>query len=158
MQAGCGTRRVKRTPCPFRRPLSRAPPTLPARATSLRRRPLTHEFQLPLYAPAPARGGGGEPGGGGGGVVSVLKGRRMVVPYQIWMLQGLCGGTLGPAREAHGDAAIADFMRVCGDAPAAGPAGSPSIMDLPGLLQDCRVEKRGGRIYRAARNETRARL
>lgn len=99
--------------------------------------PLTHEFELPDYTGA-ARGA---PGG-------ALRGRRMVVPYHLYMLQGLCDNYLAPARAACGDGALASFLRECGD-PQGGDGRTPSLMELPELLSRCRVVKRGGKIYRA---------
>ena len=66
------------------------------------RGPLTHEFAIPNYA-------------AGGHTAPFIIGRRMVVPYQLYMLQQLCDDYL-PARETLGHAELVAFLCECGDA------------------------------------------
>jgi hypothetical protein len=116
---------------------------------------LTHEFTLPVYH-RDAAGPGNTPRMTMAAGQSV-KGRRMVVPYHLYMLQGLCDDYLTPARTLHGDALVQSFLKECGDMcgennqqSSSGDSGSsllPSLMALPELLSGCRVEKRGGKIY-----------
>ncbi len=77
---------------------------------------LTHEFQI-------------------GGVTS----RRMVMPYQVWML-GRLARVLGEctADPAGRDAALKLLEPF--------PRG-PELLELDGLLRGCRVTKRGGRLF-----------
>lgn len=82
--------------------------------------PLTHAFELPFDAQ-------GRPGG-------VSKGRRLVVPYQVWMLQRLAA-----AMGECNDAVMRDFLGRLN--------GGKDLLQLPSLLSGCRVRKDGGLLY-----------
>ena len=71
-----------------------------------------------------------------------VSGRRMVVPYQIWMLQRLEGVLRQARATSEGDQAIARFL-------AQWPNG-PQLLDLSEMLKTCRVKKKGARLYSAA--------
>jgi len=90
----------------------------PESADQQRKGPLTHTFSLPFDAH-------GCPGG-------LSRGRRMVVPYHIWMLQRL-EATLetAPASEE---------LLSC-------LSGGLELLKLPDLLHGCRVQKVRGRIF-----------
>ncbi len=81
--------------------------------------PLTHAFTL-------------------GGV----QARRMVVPYQIWMLQRLADVLRDCRAQAQGRAAIDAWL-------GAFPRG-PELLDLDTLLTGCRIRKQGGRLFAEA--------
>ena len=81
--------------------------------------PLVHNFTLPFDAR-------GRPGG-------ASHGRRMVVPYQVWMLQ-----RLEPTIQQHSAEVGTVLRRV---------EGGMQLLELPTLLSGCRVRKQGGRIY-----------
>lgn len=78
--------------------------------------PLTHAFEI-----------GGVPG------------RRMVVPYQVWMLQRLAGVVDECTREETGRAVVSDLLGRF-------PRGS-ELLDLEGLLAGLRIRKQGGRLF-----------
>lgn len=82
--------------------------------------PLVHDFTLPFDA-------AGKPGG------AASRGRRMVVPHQVWMLQRLEGAL------PLGDPRLAGLLRPL--------RGGEQLLGLPALLRDCRLLKRGGRLY-----------
>jgi glutathione S-transferase len=75
--------------------------------------PLTHEYEL------------GE-----------VSGRRMVVPYQMWMLGRLERVVSKAAASAEGKAAVEDV--------------APKLLDLPDLLSGCRIVKRDSKLYSEA--------
>jgi glutathione S-transferase len=77
---------------------------------------LTHEFEI-------------------GGV----RGRRMVIPYQMWMLQRLGGILARCTANAAGRSSVEEFL-------AGFPRGS-ELLDLEGLLQGCRTRKRGALLF-----------
>ena len=78
--------------------------------------PLTHEFRI-------------------GGV----SGRRMVIPYQIWMLgrieRVLAACTADAAGRAAVEALLAEFE------------GGRELLELDRLLAGCRIRKEGGRLF-----------
>ena len=78
--------------------------------------PLTHDFEI--------RGTGG---------------RRMVVPYQIWMLQrverAVAACTAGPGGREALETLLERFPR------------GAEILDLAGLMGGCRLRKQGARIF-----------
>ena len=78
--------------------------------------PLTHDFEI-------------------GGI----KGRRMVIPYQIWMLQRVEQALDRAVATATGRESIETFL-------AQFPRGS-EILKLADLLKDCRVRKQGALLY-----------
>jgi glutathione S-transferase len=78
--------------------------------------PLTHDFEI-------------------GGVRS----RRMVVPYQIWML-GRLERVLGTCMASPSGATAVETLL------AGLPHGS-ELLDLAGMLDGCRVRKEGGRLF-----------
>ena len=77
---------------------------------------LTHEFRL-------------------GGV----SGRRMVVPYQIWMLQRLEEAIARCAASVSGRKALEDLLGRF--------EGGQELLDVGVLLAGCRVRKQGGLLY-----------
>jgi len=80
--------------------------------------PLTHEFQL--------RG---------------VRGRRMVLPYQIWMLQRL-GAALAEAKASHsGAAALAELLGHFDN--------GTQLLELEPMLAGCRVRKERGLLFSA---------
>ena len=85
----------------------------------MRSGPLVHNFTLPFDK-------SGRPGG-------TSHGRRMVLPYQVWMLQ-----RLEPTIQQHSTEVGKLLRRVAGGMP---------LLDLSTLLDGCRVRKQGGRIY-----------
>merc|ERR1712039_114520 len=84
--------------------------------------PLIHDFTLPFDKEGKL---GGE-----------VTGRRMVIPYQIWMLQRL-EGTLQCLDAASARAFLEQFD------------GASDLTSLPALLARCRVNKVGGTIFPA---------
>jgi glutathione S-transferase len=70
-----------------------------------------------------------------GGVVS----RRMLVPYQIWMLQRMADA-LAPARTDPASRASLESFLAQFD-------GGLDLLELDALLAGCRVRKRGARLY-----------
>ncbi len=68
-------------------------------------------------------------------------GRRMVIPYQIWMLQRLEGVIGAATRTAEGRDAIEAFVDSF-------PHGA-ELLELGALLKGCRVRKEGARLYSA---------
>ena len=79
---------------------------------------LTHEFEI-------------------GGV----RARRMVVPYQVWMLQRLADALRECADTADGRAAVESLCKPF--------ERGPDLLELDSLLAGCRVRKEGGRLYSA---------
>ena len=82
--------------------------------------PLIHAFSLP-FASDGSRG-------------AVSTGRRMVIPYQIWMLQ-----RLEPTLERGGAGIAALLARF---------DGGEKLLRLGEDLAGCRLRKVGGRLYR----------
>ena len=68
-----------------------------------------------------------------------VRGRRMVVPYQIWMLQRLERALDACTASESGRAAIEGFL--------ADFARGPELLELDSLLAGCRVRKDGGRLF-----------
>jgi len=66
-----------------------------------------------------------------------VRGRRMVVPYQVWMLQRLAAVLDGLRSDER--AAVGRFL--------AGFAGGGELLDLDRRLAGCRVRKQGARLY-----------
>lgn len=98
--------------------------------------PLTHCFSLPFDEV-------GRPGGRS-------TGRRLVIPYQIWMLQRIEEMSL-----RNGDA-VPRLMPLLSRL-----RDGVDLLHLPDLLDGCRVRKEGGRIYpnvSARRDPPRSRL
>lgn len=77
---------------------------------------LTHEFEI-------------------GGV----RGRRMVVPYQVWMLQRLADELRACTASGAGRAAVEALLKPLPD--------GLSLLRLDELLEGCRVRKEGGRLF-----------
>ena len=72
-----------------------------------------------------------------------VSGRRMVVPYQIWMLQRL-EGVLNQARStSQGEQAISHFLSHW--------TNGSQLLDLSEMLKACRVKKEGARLYSMVR-------
>ena len=69
------------------------------------------------------------------------RSRRMVVPYQIWMLQRLADVLRDCRAQARGREAIDAWL-------ATFPRGL-ELLELDALLAGCRIEKRGGRLFAA---------
>lgn len=90
---------------------------------------LTHAFSLPLYKAGPA---------------ATVQGRRMVIPYQLWLLQRLQAAVEGAVAVGSGEPVEA-MLRLAGGAEAAAQA-----MRLRETLDGCRVVKVGGNIYAAS--------
>ena len=70
-----------------------------------------------------------------------IKSRRMVVPYQIWML-GRIERVLAPIlAQTQGKETLAAFLETWD--------GGEDLLDLEGLLAGCRVEKRNSLLFSA---------
>lgn len=72
-----------------------------------------------------------------------VSGRRMVVPYQVWMLQRLAD----VVRECRGDVRGREAVDALLDA----LPGGARLLGLDELLASCRVRKAGGRIFACER-------
>jgi glutathione S-transferase len=70
------------------------------------------------------------------------RGRRMVLPYHVWMLQRLAAALRGCRRTPAGDAAIEAMLGRLD--------GGRALLDLDAKLAGCRVRKQGGRIFSAS--------
>ncbi len=70
-----------------------------------------------------------------------VEGRRMVVPYQTWMLQRLLGVLERCTASEAGRSAVQDLL--------AGFERGPELLGLGELLGDLRVRKAGARLYSA---------
>jgi len=68
-----------------------------------------------------------------------VSGRRMVIPYQIWMLQRVERVLAACTTDAPGRAAIEELL--------AGFEGGPELLELARLLAGCRIRKEGGRLF-----------
>jgi glutathione S-transferase len=68
-----------------------------------------------------------------------VKGRRMVVPYQIWMLQRVETALAACVASAPGRASVESLL--------SGFAGGPELLQLGRLLAGCRVRKQGARLF-----------
>ena len=68
-----------------------------------------------------------------------VQSRRMVVPYQIWMLQRVERALADCVATKSGRAAIEGLLSEHRD--------GRELLDLETLLHGCRVEKRGARLY-----------
>ncbi|MFQ5700153.1 MAG: glutathione S-transferase family protein, partial [Myxococcota bacterium] len=79
---------------------------------------LTHEFEI-------------------GGV----RERRMVLPYQVWMLQRLADALRACRATAAGRDGLEELLGALD--------GGKALLDLDALLAGCRVRKEGGRIFSA---------
>ena len=100
---------------------------------------LTHEFQIPIYDTMGTSGGetkyGSTP-------VKHLTGRRMVVPYQIWMLGRIADDVVRIKQDPHAKVSVASFLKQCGD-----PQGEGSFMNVGALVSPCRLDKIGGKLF-----------
>jgi glutathione S-transferase len=70
------------------------------------------------------------------------SGRRMVIPYQIWMLQRVEQVLAACSADAAGRAAVEGLL--------AGFEGGSELLELGGLLAGCRIRKAGGRLFSVA--------
>ncbi len=70
------------------------------------------------------------------------RGRRMVVPYQIWMLQRLESVLSRVVQHEAGRSSLEAWLGRF--------EGGSELLDLRSLLEGCRVEKRGARLFAAA--------
>jgi glutathione S-transferase len=70
------------------------------------------------------------------------SGRRMVIPYQIWMLQRVERVLAACTASDSARAAVEDML--------AGFDGGPELLELGQMLAGCRVRKDGGRLFSAA--------
>jgi glutathione S-transferase len=70
-----------------------------------------------------------------------VRGRRMVIPYQIWMLQRL--------EEVLGRCSASEGARQALSAFFEGFEGGAELLELEGVLAGCRVRKEGARLYSA---------
>jgi hypothetical protein len=68
-----------------------------------------------------------------------IEGRRMVVPYQIWMLQRLERVIAAAVATPGGRAAIEDLLGQFD--------GGSELLELDALLAGCRVRKEGARLF-----------
>jgi glutathione S-transferase len=68
-----------------------------------------------------------------------VSGRRMVIPYQIWMLQRVERVLAACTANAAGRAAIEELL--------AGFEDGPELLELARLLAGCRIRKEGGRLF-----------
>jgi glutathione S-transferase len=68
-----------------------------------------------------------------------VSGRRMVIPYQIWMLGRVARVLADCTADAAGRTAIEELL--------AGFAGGPELLELDRLLAGCRLHKVGGRLF-----------
>jgi glutathione S-transferase len=71
-----------------------------------------------------------------------VRARRMLVPYQVWMLQRLAAELERCTAPVAGRAAIESLLQRF-------PRG-PELLQLDSLLSGCRVRKDGGRLYSVA--------
>ncbi len=67
------------------------------------------------------------------------SGRRMVIPYQMWMLQRVERVLAECTASAAGRAAIEGLL--------AGFEGGPELLELDRILAGCRTRKEGGRLF-----------
>jgi hypothetical protein len=68
-----------------------------------------------------------------------IQSRRMVVPYQVWMLQRLADALRECTATADGRAAVEALLVPF--------EGGTDLLALDSLLDGCRVRKEGGRLY-----------
>jgi len=68
-----------------------------------------------------------------------IRARRMVVPYQVWMLQRLADVLGDCTASAGGRAAVEAFLESF--------ERGPELLELDALLAGCRVRKEGGRLF-----------
>ncbi len=68
-----------------------------------------------------------------------VSGRRMVIPYQIWMLQRVERVLAACTADAAGRAALTSLL--------SGFEGGPELLELGPLLAGCRIRKQGGRLF-----------
>lgn len=68
-----------------------------------------------------------------------VKGRRMVVPYQFWMLQRVERILAACLASAAGRASVESML--------AGFERGPELLELPRLLAGCRVRKAGAQLF-----------
>ena len=70
------------------------------------------------------------------------RGRRMVVPYQIWMLQRLADAIARSSDDDASRAALASFFASFDD--------GPELLALKDRLKGCGVRKQGARLFSLA--------
>jgi len=68
------------------------------------------------------------------------KGRRMVLPYQVWMLQRIAAELAACRATPAGDAAVKDLLA---------SVGGEALLELDERLAGCRVRKEAGRLLAA---------
>jgi glutathione S-transferase len=68
------------------------------------------------------------------------KGRRMVLPYHVWMLQRLAAELRACRATPAGDAAVKDLLA---------SVGGEALLELDARLAGCRVRKEAGRLLAA---------
>ena len=73
--------------------------------------------------------------------VGGVRGRRMVLPYQVWMLQRVARALRDCTATSDGRTAIAKLL-------AGFPAG-PELLELDARLEGCALKKVGGRLFSA---------
>ncbi len=71
-----------------------------------------------------------------------IRGRRMVVPYQVWMLQRLADAVARSSADDASHGALAAFFSKF--------EGGSEMLGLNALLEGCRVRKEGARLYSVA--------
>jgi glutathione S-transferase len=71
-----------------------------------------------------------------------VRGRRMVIPYQIWMLQRLAAAIARSSDSPASRAALADFLGRF--------EGGAELLALETRLAGCRVRKQGARLFSIA--------
>jgi len=106
---------------------------------------LTHEFEIPVYDTMGTAGNGTVYGG----PLKFLKGRRMVIPYQIWMLGRVADEVASIKQNSRARDDVAAFLKKCGD-----PQDHKSFMNVDEIVQPCRLKKVGGKLFTAASSPT----
>jgi glutathione S-transferase len=74
--------------------------------------------------------------------IGEVRGRRMLVPYQVWMLQRLADVLRDCRATAGGEAAVEGLLGRF--------EGGSQLLELDALLSGCRVRKQGARIFSEA--------
>ena len=68
-----------------------------------------------------------------------VSGRRMVIPYQMWMLGRVERVLAACTADAAGRAAVEELL--------AGFGGGPELLELGRILAGCRIREEGGRLF-----------
>jgi glutathione S-transferase len=68
-----------------------------------------------------------------------MRARRMVVPYQVWMLQRVADELRACIANPQGRKSLAELLSPF--------PGAASLLELDELLEGCRVRKEGGRLF-----------